>query len=115
MCVVWGLGVEGGRRGECLRVYVDLRKTLMYLLLPLSQSYSPFLPISLPSPSFLPLPSPCLPENIMIAHNYTSTIPQTAAAAVNAGTCLEDGNSMDNVFSHIGDAVSMVMSIHVLS
>jgi len=47
----------------------------------------------------------------MTAHHYTSTIPQTAAAAVNAGTCLEDGNSMNNVFSHIGDAVSMVTTV----
>ena len=48
---VCGVGVGGEGGG----VYVDLRKALMYLLLPLSLSYSPFLPIFLPSPSFLPL------------------------------------------------------------
>ena len=47
-------------------------------------------------------------ENIMTQHHYTSTTTETAAAAVNAGTCLEDGNSLDNTFSHIGDAVKAV-------
>ena len=46
----------------------------------------------------------------MTQHHYTSTIPETAAAALNAGACLEDGNSMDNIFSHIGDAVEAVSS-----
>jgi hypothetical protein len=32
----------------------------------------------------------------------------TAAAAVNAGTCLEDANLERNVFSHIGEAVRAV-------
>ena len=44
----------------------------------------------------------------MTQHHYTSTITETAAVAVNAGTCLEDGNSMDNTFDHIGDAVKAV-------
>ena len=45
----------------------------------------------------------------MTYHNYTNTTVDTAAAAVNAGTCLEDSNTEDNVFSHIGDAVSQVL------
>ena len=44
----------------------------------------------------------------MTQHHYTSTTTETVAAAVNAGTCLEDGNSLDNTFSHIGDAVKAV-------
>ena len=44
----------------------------------------------------------------MTAHHYTSTVVETAAAAVNAGTCLEDANEEDNVFSHIGEAVEQV-------
>lgn len=52
-----------------------------------------------------------LAENIMQAHHYTSSIPATAAAAVNAGTSLEDGNYYDNVFNHIGDAVNMVICV----
>ena len=44
----------------------------------------------------------------MTQHHYTSTLTETAAAAVNAGACLEDGNSMDNTFDHIGDAVKAV-------
>ena len=47
-------------------------------------------------------------ERIMTYHNYTNTTVDTAAAAVNAGTCLEDSNTEDNVFSHIGEAVSQV-------
>ena len=47
-------------------------------------------------------------EKIMTYHNYTNTTVDTAAAAVNAGTCLEDSNTEDNVFSHIGDAASQV-------
>ena len=50
-----------------------------------------------------------LAENIMQAHHYTSSIPATAAAAVNAGTSLEDANYYDNVFNHIGDAIKMVI------
>ena len=44
----------------------------------------------------------------MTAHHYTDTDVKTAAAAVNAGTCLEDANMENNVFSHIGDAVKTV-------
>ena len=46
----------------------------------------------------------------MTSHRYTNTIVDTAAAAVNAGTCLEDGNTGGklNVFTHIGEAVSQV-------
>ena len=44
----------------------------------------------------------------MTQHHYKSSVIETAAAALNAGTCLEDGNSLDNTFSHIGDAVKAV-------
>ena len=44
----------------------------------------------------------------MTQHHYTSTITETAAAAVNAGACLEDGNSIYNTFDYIGDAVKAV-------
>ena len=48
-------------------------------------------------------------ENIMVEHHYTNTEVKTAAVAVNAGTCLEDGNYEKNIFSNIGQAVKMVM------
>lgn len=47
----------------------------------------------------------------MLAHNYTSNFVDTAAVTVNAGTCLEDGNShlpVANVFDSIGKAVNEV-------
>ena len=44
----------------------------------------------------------------MTQHHYTSTPVKTAAAIVNAGTCLEDGNLEDNIFSNIGNAVKAV-------
>ena len=47
-------------------------------------------------------------ENIMTQHHYTDTAVKTAAAAANAGTCLEDGNSQNNIFSNVGDAVKAV-------
>ena len=47
-------------------------------------------------------------EIIITNHHYTNNMVDTAAVAVNAGTCLEDGNTEDNVFSHIGEAVSQV-------
>lgn len=50
-------------------------------------------------------------ENIMEQHHYTDTPVKTAAAAVNAGTCLEDANEEDNVFSHIGEAVKTVFNL----
>ena len=43
-------------------------------------------------------------ERIQDSHHYTSSMVETAAAAVNAGTCLEDGDERDNVFSYIGEA-----------
>ena len=49
-------------------------------------------------------------ENIMVAHHYTDTEVKTAAAAVNAGTCLEDANLEANVFTNIGKAVNTVNS-----
>ena len=44
----------------------------------------------------------------MTQHHYTDTEVKTAAAAANAGTCLEDGNSQNNIFSNVGDAVKTV-------
>ena len=44
----------------------------------------------------------------MTQHHYTDTEVKTAAAAVNAGTCLEDGNSEDNIMSNVGNAVKAV-------
>ena len=44
----------------------------------------------------------------MTEHNYTDTDIKTAAAAVNAGTCLEDGDSEDNIMSNVGSAVKAV-------
>ena len=46
----------------------------------------------------------------MTQHHYTDTEVKTAAAAANAGTCLEDGNSQKNIFSNVGDAVKAVRS-----
>lgn len=48
----------------------------------------------------------------MSAHRYTDTAEKTAAAAVNAGTCLEDGNFATNIFSHIGSAVKTVQLLN---
>lgn len=50
----------------------------------------------------------------MTKHHYTDTEVKTAAVAVNAGTCLEDGNSENNIFSNIGDAVKMVLDLLTL-
>ena len=47
-------------------------------------------------------------EIMITNHHYTNNEVDTAAAAVNAGTCLEDGNLQNNVFSHIGEAVAQV-------
>ena len=47
-------------------------------------------------------------ENIMTAHHYTKTPVETAAAAVNAGTCLEDANMENNIFTHLVEAVKTV-------
>ena len=44
----------------------------------------------------------------MVAHHYTDTEVKTAAVAVNGGTCLEDANLEQNVFTHIGEAVKEV-------
>ena len=48
-------------------------------------------------------------EHILNFHHYTLSMVETAAAAVNAGTCLEDGDHWDNIFSHIGEAVRKEM------
>ena len=44
----------------------------------------------------------------MTAHHYTKTDVETAAAAINAGTCLEDANMEKNVFTYAVDAVNQV-------
>ena len=46
----------------------------------------------------------------MIQHHYTKTDVETAAAAVNAGTCLEDtlAEGDDIIFTHVGEAVKQV-------
>lgn len=41
-------------------------------------------------------------------HHYTNSTVSTAAVAVNAGTCLEDANFENNVFTFIGQAVTQV-------
>ena len=41
--------------------------------------------------------------------HYTTTEVETAALAANAGICLEDSNTADNVFSKLGDAVNNVI------
>ena len=46
----------------------------------------------------------------MTQHNYTQDPVHTAAAAVNAGTCLEDGNGGDTTFSHLEEAYNQVIS-----
>lgn len=49
-------------------------------------------------------------ELVWLGHEYTSNLVDTAAACVNAGTCLEDGNlyTILNAFDHIGEAVEQV-------
>ena len=51
-----------------------------------------------------------LTERIMTEHHYTKTNIETAATAVNAGTCLEDTHVQgdDIIFTHIGEAVKQV-------
>jgi hypothetical protein len=46
----------------------------------------------------------------MTRHNYTKTDVETAAAAVNAGTCLEDTHveGDDIILTHVGEAVKQV-------
>ena len=53
-------------------------------------------------------PALYIPEDIWHAHQYTSNATQIAAAAVNAGVCLEDAASENNTFSTIGEAVAEV-------
>lgn len=50
-------------------------------------------------------------ENIMTMHHYTDTPVKTAAAAVNAGTCLEDADYEENTLTHIGEAITAVILI----
>ena len=51
-------------------------------------------------------------ENVMTSHHYTDTPVKTAAAIVNAGTCLEDANLESNIFTHIGEAINSVSSFN---
>ena len=46
----------------------------------------------------------------MTAHHYTKTEVETAAAAINAGTCLEDSHLEKDIFSHATEAVKQVCS-----
>ena len=41
-------------------------------------------------------------------HHYTNSNISTAQVAVNAGTCLEDADFENNVFTYIGQAVTQV-------
>ena len=52
-------------------------------------------------------------ENIESAHHYTDSDVKTAAAAANAGTCLEDSVSQNNIFSNVGNAVKAVSYLYV--
>ena len=50
-------------------------------------------------------------ENIVTEHKYSPNYVSAAAAAANAGTCLEDGDAEEkiyNVFANLVDAVSEV-------
>lgn len=54
----------------------------------------------------------------MRSHNYTSNLVDTAAAAANAGTCLEDGNSEEtssNVFNNVAEAVKEVFYLSIFA
>ena len=52
-------------------------------------------------------------EFVWLGHNYTSGYVDTAAACVNAGVSLEDGNfyKLLNTFDYIGEAVAAVSYI----
>ena len=50
-------------------------------------------------------------EIILNEQHYTKSEVETAALAANAGICLEDSNTADNVFSKLGDAVNNVIII----
>ena len=53
----------------------------------------------------------------MYFHNYTTTLTDTAAVTVNAGTCLEDGNFHSqklNVFDNIKEAMDEVNNRYCL-
>ena len=45
----------------------------------------------------------------MRQHHYTKTEIETVAAAVNAGVCLEDGSSANNILSLAGEAIKGVI------
>ena len=47
-------------------------------------------------------------ENIMNQHHYTKTAIETVTAAVNAGVCLEDASTENNILSLAGEAVKQV-------
>jgi hypothetical protein len=47
-------------------------------------------------------------------HHYTKTEVETAAVAVNGGTCLEDAFFERNIFTYIGDAIKAVSLLRQL-
>ena len=50
------------------------------------------------------------------AHHYTDSAVKTAAAAANAvNTCLEDGNSKNNIYSNVGSAIKAVSLSQTIS
>ena len=46
----------------------------------------------------------------MNQHHYTKTEIETVTAAVNAGVCLEDGSTANNILSRAGEAVKAVIT-----
>ena len=47
----------------------------------------------------------------MNEHHYTKTQIETVSAAVDAGVCLEDGSTANNILSLAGEAVKAVIVI----
>ena len=53
---------------------------------------------------------------MIISHHYFDDFVSASAAAANAGTCLEDGDSEkqnDNVFTNLGDAYNQVIQLYI--
>ena len=46
----------------------------------------------------------------MNQHHYTKTAIETVTAAVNAGVCLEDASTENNILSLAGEAVKQVIA-----
>ena len=47
----------------------------------------------------------------MTEHHYTKTQIETVSAAVNAGVCLEDSRTANNILSLAGEAVKAVIIV----